>query len=105
MNFISLGRRRSIRICAAPSEPTPLVPRDPALAPRSFFSMASAPVVSPDMSNRPMRVSRVTSAPDMQHSMASQPSRRARSAGCTARIWSSRNSMVATTTLPRAMSA
>ena len=103
MKRISLGRRFSMRICAAPLEAS-AEPR-PAGLPRNFFSMASAPVASCDMSKRPSFVNLVISPADMQHSMASQSKRRAASAGCTARTWSSRNSMVAMTMSPCAMSA
>ena len=68
-----------MRICAWPllASALPL----PAGLPRSFFSIASAPLASCDMSNLPSRVSLVMSPADMQHSMASQWSRRAASAG------------------------
>jgi len=81
MKRISRGNWRSIFICACP-----LAPAAPFLPPRSFFSIASAPVASCDMSNLPSRVSRVISPAAMQHSIASQASRRAVSAGSTARM-------------------
>ena len=100
MNFISLGSRRSIFICDCPAV-APCFP----FPPRRRFSSAITPVASTPMSNLPSRVSLVISPADMQHSIASHPSRRAASAGCTARMWSSRNSIVAITMSPRAMSS
>jgi len=55
-----------MRIWAAPSEPTLLVFAPSFLAPRSFFSMARAPLASWDMPKRPRRVSLVISGADVQ---------------------------------------
>ena len=84
MKRISLGKRFNMRICAAPLEVS-AAPLPAAGLPRSFFSIAKAPVASCDMSNLPSRVSLVISPADMQHSIASHASRRASKAGCTAR--------------------
>ena len=96
----SFGSRRSIFICDWPLDAAPDF-----FAPRRRRSMATMPVASTDMSTRPSRVSFTTSLDETQHSIASQCARRAASAGSTSRMWSSRNSMVATTMSPVAMSA
>ncbi len=100
MKRSSRGNSRSIFIWSRPEDGAPGL-----RFPRRRFSRPVMPRASADMSNRPSRVRRTTSPADRQHSMASHSARRAVSAGSTARMWSSRNSMVAITMSARAISA
>ena len=99
MNFRIFGKRRSMRIWAAP----PVWAFS--LLPRKRLSKAIKPVAGLPISKLPMRVSVTISPADIAHTIASHSIRRALRASITGKKWSSMNSIMETTISAREMSS